>query len=153
MWKYFLWCLRFIILYIPDDTHPLMGFPGGASDKESSCLCRRYKRHCSVPGSRRSPGRGDSNPLKYSCLENLMDREDWQVTVHSVTKSQTWLKRFSMHTSPLSFLLPTLACYSSAQHFRSQVRWWTATHSASCPPPQSLWLPLSSVSPRGVCTT
>ena len=28
------------------------------------------------------PGRGNGNPLQYSCLENSMDRGDWQATVH-----------------------------------------------------------------------
>ena len=31
----------------------------------------------SIPGSGRSPGRGDSNPLQYSCLENSMGRGAW----------------------------------------------------------------------------
>ena len=42
-----------------------------------------------IPGSGRSPGEGHGNPLQYSCLENLMDRGAWGVTVHGVTKSQT----------------------------------------------------------------
>ena len=46
----------------------------------------------SIPGSGRSPGEGHSNPLQYSCLENPMDREAWQATVHGVAKSQTRLK-------------------------------------------------------------
>ena len=41
----------------------------------------------SVPGSGRSPGGGHGNPLQYSCLENLMDREAWRATVHGVAKS------------------------------------------------------------------
>ena len=41
---------------------------------------------CSIPGSRRSPGGGHGNPLRYSCLENLLDRRSWQATVHRVTK-------------------------------------------------------------------
>ena len=41
----------------------------------------------SIPGSGRSPGEGNGNPLQYSCLENPMDREAWQATVHGVTKS------------------------------------------------------------------
>ena len=45
-----------------------------------------------IPGSERFPGAGRGNPLQYSCLENPMDRGAWQVTVHGVTKSQTWLK-------------------------------------------------------------
>ena len=35
----------------------------------------------SIPGSGRSPGEENGNPLQYSCLENPMDREAWQVTV------------------------------------------------------------------------
>ena len=51
----------------------------------------------SVPVSRRSPGRGNSNPLQYSCLENPMDKGAWQATVYRVTKSQTQLEGLSMH--------------------------------------------------------
>ena len=39
-----------------------------------------------IPGSGRSPGEGNGNPLQYSCLENTMDR-DWQTTIHGVAKS------------------------------------------------------------------
>ena len=42
-----------------------------------------------MPGSGRSPGVGNGNPFQYSCLENLMDRRAWEVTVHGATKSQT----------------------------------------------------------------
>ena len=37
-----------------------------------------------IPESVRSPGGGNSNPLQYSRLENPMDRETWQATVHGV---------------------------------------------------------------------
>ena len=40
----------------------------------------------SIPGSGRSPGGGNGNPLQYSCLENPMDREAWQATIHEVIK-------------------------------------------------------------------
>ena len=43
----------------------------------------------SIPGSRRSPGGGHGNPLKYSCLENPKDRGAWWATVHGVAKSGT----------------------------------------------------------------
>ena len=43
----------------------------------------------SIPGSERSPGEGNGNPLQYSCLENPMDRGAWQAMVHGVTKSWT----------------------------------------------------------------
>ena len=43
----------------------------------------------SIPGSERSPGEGNGNPLQYSCLENPIDRETWLATIHEVTKSWT----------------------------------------------------------------
>ena len=52
----------------------------------------------SVPGLGRSPGVGNGNSLQYSCLENPMDREVWQDTVHMVNKSGTGLKGLSMHS-------------------------------------------------------
>ena len=43
----------------------------------------------SIPGSGRSSGEGNGNPLQYYCLENLTDREAWWATVHGIPKSQT----------------------------------------------------------------
>ena len=42
-----------------------------------------------IPGSGRSPGEGNGNPLQCSCLENSMGRGDWRDTVHGVKKSWT----------------------------------------------------------------
>ena len=53
-------------------------------------LLAMQETQCSFPGSGRSPGEGNSNPLQY-CLENSMDRGAWWATVHGVTKSQTRL--------------------------------------------------------------
>ena len=47
-----------------------------------------------IPGSERSPGRRNGNPLQYSCLENPIDRGAWRATVHGIAKSWT---RLSMH--------------------------------------------------------
>ena len=52
-----------------------------------------------IPGSGRSSGVGNSNPLQYSCLENSTDVGVWQATVHGVAKRQTGL---SMHILGLS---------------------------------------------------
>ena len=41
----------------------------------------------SIPGSGRSPGEGNANPLQYSSLENSVDGGAWQATVHGVTES------------------------------------------------------------------
>ena len=41
----------------------------------------------SIPGSGRSPGEGNGNPLQYSSPENPMDKGAWQATVYGVTES------------------------------------------------------------------
>ena len=62
---------------------------GGASGKKLSANAGDIRDTGSVPGSGRSPGEGHGNPLLYSCLDNPMDTEVWQATVHRVTKSWT----------------------------------------------------------------
>ena len=64
------------------------GIPGGAGSKDSACNSGDPD---SIPGSGRSPGEGNSDPLQYSCLENSVDRGAWRARVHGVTKSQTQL--------------------------------------------------------------
>ena len=39
-----------------------------------------------IPGSGRSPGEGDGNPLQYPCLGKLMDGGVWWATAHEVTE-------------------------------------------------------------------
>ena len=59
-----------------------MGFPGGASGKESACQRRRHllcQTWVWFLDWEDSPGAGNGNPLQYSCLENPMDRGAWQV--------------------------------------------------------------------------
>ena len=62
------------------------GFPGDSDGKEFPCNAGDLG---SIPGLGRSSGEGTSNPLQYPCLENPMDRETWQATVHGVAKSWT----------------------------------------------------------------
>ena len=50
------------------------GFPGGSEDKASTYNVGDLG---SIPGSGRSPGEGNGNPIQYSCLENPMDGEAW----------------------------------------------------------------------------
>ena len=47
-----------------------MDFPGGATDKEPTCQCRRYERGGFDPCLGRSPGEGKDYPLHYSGLKN-----------------------------------------------------------------------------------
>ena len=58
----------------------------GSDDKESACNGGDLGL---IPGSGRSPGEENGNPLQYSCLENPMDRGAWQAVVHGVAMSQT----------------------------------------------------------------
>ena len=52
-----------------------------------------------LPGSGRSPGEGNGNPLQYSCLENPMEGGAWWATVHGVAKSWTRLSNFTFFLS------------------------------------------------------
>ena len=57
----------------------------------------------SIPGSRRSPGERNGNPLQYSRLENPMDREAWWATVDVAAKSRTWLSTQTKHNLQRKF--------------------------------------------------
>ena len=70
----------------------LYGLDGGSEVKASACNVGDLG---SIPGSGRSPGEENGNPLQYSCLENPMDRGAWWATVHGVAKSQTRLSDFT----------------------------------------------------------
>ena len=67
-------------------------FLGGSDGKASVC---NEGDLGSIPGSGRSPGEGNGNPLQYSCLENSMDGGGWWATVHRVAKSRTQLSDFA----------------------------------------------------------
>ena len=60
-WQHFIFCVLRI---------PFKGFPGGSDGKASACNAGDLG---SVPGTGRSPGEGNGNPLQHSCLENPMD--------------------------------------------------------------------------------
>ena len=77
-----------------------VGFPSSLDGKASAY---NVGDPGSIPGSGRSPGEGNGNPLQYSCLENPMDRGAWWATVHGVAKSRTWLSDFSLHFSSWFF--------------------------------------------------
>ena len=69
-------------------------FPGGSEVKASAC---NEGDLGSIPGSGRSPGEGNGNPLQYSCLEKPMGGGAWWATlVHGVIKSRTWLSNFTL---------------------------------------------------------
>ena len=69
-----------------DNLSGAKGLPGSSDGKASAY---NTGDPGSIPGSGRSPGEGNGNPLQYSCLENPMDRP-----VHGVAKNQTRLRDF-----------------------------------------------------------
>ena len=64
--------------------HDMWGFPSGSVVKKSACNTGDMG---SIPGLGRSPGKGNGNPLQYSCLDNFMDRRAWRATIHGFAKA------------------------------------------------------------------
>ena len=60
-----------LVAAIPDNV----GFPGGAVVKNPAADAEDARDASSIPGSGRSPGEGNGNPLQFSCLGNPMDRQ------------------------------------------------------------------------------
>ena len=97
-----------------------VGIPGGSEVKASACNAGDLG---SIPGSGRSPGEGNGNPLQYSCLENPMDRGAWWATVHGVAKSRTRLSNLAFSTMGIY--------WDSCRHFLK--KWVTgAIWNSSC---------------------
>ena len=61
----------------------LDNFPRSSVSKESACNAGDPS---SIPGSGRSSGEENGNPLQYSRLENPMDKGAWQATVHGLSR-------------------------------------------------------------------
>ena len=96
-----------------------VGYPGGASGKESVCQCRRHERLGFNPWGGKIPWRREWHPTQHSCLENTRDREAWWAVIHGAAKSQTELcdwaqkKRLVPYQSqPLGQLPKTLWWFS-----------------------------------------
>ena len=76
----------------------MVGVTGSCSDGQGyggSVSARNVGDLGSIPGSGRSHGKGNGNPLEYSCLENPMVGGAWWAIVHGVAKSWTKLNDFT----------------------------------------------------------
>ena len=75
------------------------GFPGGSVGKESACNVGDLG---SSPGSGRSPGEGNGNPLQYSCLENFIDRvkEETQNRLPLESRTLSWAQLWTWSSMP-----------------------------------------------------
>ena len=89
--------------------------------KESACNERGLGL---IPGSGRSPGEGNGNPLRYSCLENSMDWGAWWATVHGVKKNRIWLSDYTFTAKEFSralvkpFISPQAASWSPFCYYK-----------------------------------
>ena len=63
-----------------------MGFPGGDSGKEPAANAGDMGL---IPGSGKSPGEENGNPLQYSCLENCMDRGAYRLQSTGLQRDTT----------------------------------------------------------------
>ena len=95
----------------------LLGFPGSLDGKASSYNVGDLGL---IPGSARSPGEGNGNPLQYSCLENPMDWGTWWATVHGIAKSPTRLSDFTF-TFTLSLFVAVKSYNSKRQSIGTKV--------------------------------
>ena len=89
-------------------------FPDASDGKESTCHAGDQS---SIPGSGRSYGEGNGNPLQYSCLENPMNRGAWWGIVHRVAKNQAQLKWLSTHTQKEREYIISVLLGSNANHY------------------------------------
>ena len=108
----------------------LVASPGGSEVKTSACNVGDLG---SIPGSGRSPGEGNGNPLQYSCLENPMGRGAWWATVRRVAKSGTWLSDFTFfhfhrwHRCPLEIMFTSILCMCGKPP-QSRMKLWHVRH-------------------------
>ena len=67
----------------------------------------------SIPGSGRSPGKGNGFPFQYSCLGNPMDRGAWRATVHGVTRARHYLATKPPPVFHLKLLVTTFQTWNT----------------------------------------
>ena len=88
-----------------DPPRTVWGFPGGSVVQNLPTSAGNSGDTGLIPGSGRSPGGGNENPLQYSCQEkNPMDRGAWWATVYGAAKTQICLSN-KLHDNCLGCLL------------------------------------------------
>ena len=98
-------------------TEPVLkqGFPGGSDGKEPACNKGDLG---SLPGSERTPGEGNGNPLQYSCLDNSTDRGAWRAAA-----SACIINHFSRVRLFLTLWTVTCQALLSMEFSRQTLEW------------------------------
>ena len=89
----------------PTHTQTASTFPDGSTVKTLTANAGEVSL---ILGLGRSPGKGNGNPLQYSCLENPMDRGAWWAIAHEVTKSQDLATKQQQNSNSLVLCLSLL---------------------------------------------
>ena len=91
------------------------GLPGGRVIRNPPANARAIRDTSLIPGSGRSLGLKNSNPLQYSCLKNPMDSAVWQATVHGVHEESdmTATECVYTHTHTHTLCDQSLSCANS----------------------------------------
>ena len=124
------------------------GLPGGSVVKNLPANAGDARDTSLIPSSGRDPGVGNSNPFRYSCLENSLDIGAWQATVYGITKSHTRLSTHALEVKSLSrvrlFATPCTAAYQAplSMGFSRQEYW------SGLPFPSPGDLPNPGIEPR-----
>ena len=124
-----------------------LGFPGGSDGKASAWNAGDQG---SIPGSGRSPGEGNGNPLQHSYLENPMDEGAWLIGY------SPWGHKQSDTTERLHFYFP-LSCIgegngnplqcSCLENPMDGEAWWAAVYGVTQSRTRLKWLSSSSSTP------
>ena len=94
----------------------MINIPGSPGDKESPASAEDTRNVGLIPGSEKSPGKGNGTPLQYFCLENSMDWGACWATVLGATKSRIWLRKVHTHIFVFVVQLPG---HGALQHTRA----------------------------------
>ena len=104
-----------LLIFLSLKPRGAVGFPSGASGKESACNAGDLGW---IPRVGRSPGGGHGNLLQHSCLESLTNRGAWWATVHGVAKSWTRLSNWAQLNPKVSIITIKLCSVFLSQSHR-----------------------------------